>query len=83
MAYNTVYFYPNLFERRGIKCVQELSKSLVGMREATELSVTYSLQNINIVCFVKFRHRISEHRDTERKLERNSLSFKTSFRNWK
>ena len=63
-----IYFYSNLFEGRDIKCIQELSKPLAGMCQATELCVAYSLQNINVICFVKFRHRISEHRDTERKL---------------
>lgn len=80
MTYYIIYFYSNLFKRRDIKCIQELSKSLVKMCQAIDLNVAYSLQNINIVCFVKFRHCISEHRDTVRKLERINLSFKTSFR---
>ena len=75
MTYYIIYFYSNVFEGRNIKCIQQLSKSLIEMCQATELSVAYSLQNINVVCFVKFRHRISEHRDTVRKLEEtNSVS---------
>jgi hypothetical protein len=70
MTYYIIYFYSNLFKRRDIKCIQELSKSLVRMCQAIKLNVAYSLQNINIVCFVKFRHRISEHCDAVRKLEK-------------
>ena len=79
-TYKIIYSYSDFFEGRDIKSIQELSKTLIEMCQATELSMAYSLQNIDVISFVKFRHHISEHRYTERKLAR-SLSFERSFQN--
>jgi len=80
-TYYAIHFHSDFFEGRDIQCIQELSKASIEVHQATELSVAYSLQNIDVVSFVKFRHRISEHSYTKGKLERNDFSFKASFRN--
>lgn len=62
--------------------ISSASKSCPNVQcfSSTKLSAAYSLQNINPARLVKFRHRIPEHRDTKRKLERINFRFKPLFR---